>query len=294
MAGQEECEVNQMTEMGLCLNFFYLIMYLSMHYAEPFVKLNCVESVTGIFNEDTVLPCSMEGAGMKILTLTKLNEDGSNGKIVFKSNSSASDSGVQGRIKLRHQDPPDVSLIIQKIQASDNGKYQYLVETDHGYDYKIINLIFRAPYTGPHISKKEENGRTFLVCTTVGYPLAQLYWKTDKETNLNYSVDITRLGVLYNITSCIPVVYDWCSVNYICSVCIENGCISKELDCLKVEAISEQPLDDNRTRVGVLLCLGFLMLLCTAAFYCRKQFSKAYTRKQSASALVYFVDGEEN
>ncbi|XP_059804673.1 butyrophilin subfamily 1 member A1-like [Hypanus sabinus] len=283
-----------MTEMGLCLNFFYLIVYLNMHYVEPFVKLDCVESVIGIFNEDTNLPCSMEAAGMKTLTLTKLHESGSNDKIVYKFNSNENDTGVQGRIKLHHQDSQNVSLIIQKIQASDNGTYQFTVETDHGHASKSIDLIVRAPYTGPHISKKEENGKTFLVCTTVGYPLAQLYWKTTNETISPNSVDIARSGELYNITSCITAVDDWCSINYTCSVCIGNDCKSKELDCFKFEEISQQPLDDVRTRVGVILSFVFFILLCTAAFYCRKKFSKAHFWKQSTATLVNFVDDKEN
>ncbi|XP_059804660.1 uncharacterized protein LOC132380102 isoform X2 [Hypanus sabinus] len=280
--------------MGLCLNFFYLIVYLSMHYVEPFVKLDCVESVIGICNKDAELPCSMEAAGMKTFTLIKLHANGSNDKIVYKFNSNKNDSGVQGRIKLRHQDSQNVSLIIQKIQASDNGTYQFFVETDHGHATESIHLIIRAPYTGPPISKKEENGKTFLVCTTVGYPLAQLYWKTENETILPNSVDNVRPGELYNITSCIPVVDDWCSINYTCSVCIGNDCISKELDCLKFEATSRQPLAGDRTRVVGILPLVYLILLCTAAFYCRKKFSKAYIRKQSASMLVNFVDDKEN
>ncbi|XP_072882083.1 butyrophilin subfamily 1 member A1-like isoform X2 [Hemitrygon akajei] len=279
--------------MGLCLNFFYLIVYLSMHYVEPFVKLDCVKSVIGIFNEDAELPCSMEAAGMETLTLTKLHENGSNDKIVYKFNSNENDTGVQGRIRL-HQDSQNVSLIIQKIQASDNGTYQFFVETDHGHASKSIHLIVRAPYTGPHISKKEENGTMFLVCTTVGYPLAHLYWKTENETISPNSVDNVQLDELYNITSSIPVVDDWCSIKYTCSVCVGNDCISRELDCLKVEAISQQPLAGDRTRVGVILSFVFLILLCTAAFYCRKKFSKAYFWKQSTATLVNFVDDKEN
>ncbi|XP_072882739.1 uncharacterized protein [Hemitrygon akajei] len=356
-----EALVNQVTEMGLCLNLFYLIVYLSMHYVEPFVKLDCVKSVIGIFNEDTELPCSMEAAGMKTLTLAKLHANGSSDNIVYKFNSNENDSGVRGRIKL-HQDSQNVSLIIQKIQASDNGTYQFFVETDHGHALKSIHLIVRAPctgppiskkeekgktflvsttvgyplahlywktenetiscnsvdkarpgelynttscipvvddwcsinytcsvcigndgiskapYTEPHISKKEENGKTFLVCTTVGYPLAHLYWKTENETISPNSVDNVQLDELYNITSCIPVVDDWCSINYTCSVCIGNDCISKELDCLKVEAIPPQPLAGDRTHVGVILSLVFIILLCTAAFYCRKGFFKVVYR----------------
>ncbi|XP_059805076.1 uncharacterized protein LOC132380349 [Hypanus sabinus] len=212
--------------MGLCLNFFYLIVYLNMHYVESFVKLDCVKSVIGIFNEDAELPCNMEAAGMKTLTLAKLHANGSSDKIVYKFNSNENDSGVQGRIKL-HQDSQNVSLIIQKIEASDNGTYQFIVETDHGHATESIHLVVRAPCTGPPISKKEENGKTFLVCTTVGYPLAQLYWKTENETILCNSVDNARLGELYNTTSCIPVVGDWCSINYTCSACVGNDCISK-------------------------------------------------------------------
>ncbi|XP_059804661.1 uncharacterized protein LOC132380102 isoform X3 [Hypanus sabinus] len=279
--------------MGLCLNFFYLIVYLNMHYVESFVKLDCVKSVIGIFNEDAELPCNMEAAGMKTLTLAKLHANGSSDKIVYKFNSNENDSGVQGRIKL-HQDSQNVSLIIQKIEASDNGTYQFIVETDHGHATESIHLVVRAPCTGPPISKKEENGKTFLVCTTVGYPLAQLYWKTENETILCNSVDNARLGELYNTTSCIPVVGDWCSINYTCSACVGNDCISKELDCLKFEATSRQPLAGDRTRVVGILPLVYLILLCTAAFYCRKKFSKAYIRKQSASMLVNFVDDKEN
>ncbi|XP_051889024.1 butyrophilin subfamily 1 member A1-like isoform X2 [Pristis pectinata] len=294
--------MNQILEMGLCFKFYsYFLVYLCFNSpcAETFVKLNCEKSVTGVFNEDTILPCRMDTTELMTLRVTKLHEIGGD-EVVFTFNSSENGSEVRGQIKLRRQDSKDVSLIIQKTQASNNGTYQFYVETDHGYDTKSISLMFKAPYTVPQISKKDQGGEKGLVCTTVGYPQPQLYWKTENETNLTHYDTIGQTNdELYNITSYIPVAEDWCLINYSCFVCMENNCTSKELECTKAEPISGQPQEKDRAgcrdRVGVFLILGFLMLLIfTAFFYGKKEFYRAYIRRQSESATEDLVDDEEN
>ncbi|XP_069786420.1 uncharacterized protein [Narcine bancroftii] len=253
-------------EMGLCSIFlFYFIMCIRAYSAKVFLKLNCDESVTGIFNEDTILPCQTDATHLITLDVVKLHEE-ENDTLIFTLKEN--DTGAWGRAKLRRQDSQDLALIIEKTQPFDEGEYEFQMQTDRGHAKASISLVFKAPYTVPQIKRKDRGSKKGLLCTTFGYPKAQLYWKIENQTNLNNNVTIVqREDKLYNISSYIPLVEDWCSKSYVCSVCMGNNCISQRPACSMSEALSDQPIKKDRSNLNVFLCLGVLIFLISSAYF---------------------------
>uniref|UniRef100_UPI00398E8AF1 CD276 antigen homolog isoform X2 n=1 Tax=Pristiophorus japonicus TaxID=55135 RepID=UPI00398E8AF1 len=194
------------------ISLLSVILYTSTPSAQKFVTLTCNHSVTGILNEDTTLPCtfkSIMGKTFNVIELSKYREGGE-AKHVFNSKESFREA--QDRIKLLHQDSQDISLVIQKTQLSDNGTYQYYLETSAGYRTQDIALKVKAPYNLPEVTLFPNLTRTMrrtnLTCETTGYPLAQIHWFVYDKKNLTLEAEtnnVTTPQGLFKITSTLPI-----------------------------------------------------------------------------------------
>ncbi|XP_048466601.1 programmed cell death 1 ligand 2-like isoform X2 [Rhincodon typus] len=194
-------------------------------FAFSFMTLNCQSSVTGILNEDTKLPCTLNSEltlNSIRIELFKMGKDGKT-ETVFTS----AVSGARGRIKLLHPGSPDVSLVIQNTQLSDCGIYRYYLESAIGHKFSEIELNVKAPYSLPKMSLLRNITRRIrsmdLICETTGYPLAQIHWFDYNKLNLTANAKVhsvlTSEG-LFNVTSIlhIKITENALADNYTCAV----------------------------------------------------------------------------
>ncbi|XP_078257950.1 uncharacterized protein LOC144594901 [Rhinoraja longicauda] len=170
---------------------------------EAFVNLDCEKSVTGRLHEDTILPCKINIPDPIHIKLTKLHQDGMHNETLV-SNSSENVRRGQGRIQLRGQDEHDVSLIIHNTELSDNGTYQYTVQTDHGIVSVFITLIIEGleqPKTNS-LKEKERTGVGVILAVVLLMLLifsAMFYFKTKLSRALSRRLSETsRTNLIVN------------------------------------------------------------------------------------------------
>ncbi|XP_038633142.1 uncharacterized protein LOC119953205 isoform X2 [Scyliorhinus canicula] len=243
--------------LGLIVIFFSLAIEAN----KPFTTMQCESSVTGIHNHRTVLVCEYESQpGQKCHSNWSYQAVHSN-QIENLCTEKKANAWKQRRCST---DLNTTLLIIEETEISDEGKYHILLDCGRGgYKKAKINLLVEAPYTVPQVTKSDRGDEKGLSCTTLGYPLAKLQWQIENGINLtaNYS-SLRREDKLYNLTTHLSVVGELCSINYICSVCIENACKSAKLDCSKTEKNVQLSKQKRRTP-GVYLSLGFIMIIFT-------------------------------
>ncbi|KAG7499659.1 programmed cell death 1 ligand 1-like [Solea senegalensis] len=77
-------------------------------------------------------------------------------------------------------------LQLSKLKIRDSGKYQCLVRTAEGADYKTIILSVVAPYQAvtKHIEKAAEGDDLLLTCQSEGYPQSTVVWKDGRQRTL--------------------------------------------------------------------------------------------------------------
>ncbi|XP_048466612.1 programmed cell death 1 ligand 2-like isoform X2 [Rhincodon typus] len=181
-----------------------VIFYILPSFADCFLDLFCNSSVTGIFNKDTKLLCALTSQEEWNLTDIVLVKQGENVK-VFNFKKSVNE--VQGRIKLLHPASQDISLVIQNTQLSDNGIYQYQLQTTVGHKNADINLKVKAPYNMTVFPNIVSSRIVSVTCEATGYPLGQMHWflntKTNLTSNTNTSIEETPQG-LYKISNTLP------------------------------------------------------------------------------------------
>ncbi|XP_072882647.1 neural cell adhesion molecule 1-like [Hemitrygon akajei] len=203
-----------------------------MYCFAAFLTLKCEETVTGILNEDTILPCNLttsEPSKPKLLII-ELRKDDGNVTPVFKFNGSHNPRKAQDRIKLLSPepqnvspDPQNVSLVLQKTQLSDSGKYNYYLETNLGHKDVNIVLVVKAPYSLPKLALVSLTEMTKVVtCETTGYPSAQIHWTVDgKNLTLNSKTERKETAQgLISIISTLPIITSETDqeYNYTCAV----------------------------------------------------------------------------
>ncbi|XP_072339382.1 uncharacterized protein [Scyliorhinus torazame] len=262
--------------------FIVIFFSLAIEANKQFTTMRCESSVTGIYNHRTVLVCKYESQpGQTCQSNWSYSHQTENLCTEEKANAQK-----QGRCST---DSNTTSLLIEETEISDEGKYHILLDCGAGgYSKAEINLLVKAPYTVPQVTKSDRGGEKGLSCTTLGYPLAKLQWQTENGINLtaNYS-SLQREDKLYNLTIHLSVVGELCSINHSCSVCIENACKSAKLDCSKTEK-NIQSTKQKVTTLGVYLSLGFIMIIFTLLtimllFDWRHQIPRARARSKSTT-----------
>ncbi|XP_078257141.1 uncharacterized protein LOC144594480 [Rhinoraja longicauda] len=207
-------------EMGFELKWcIFFILFASTPSAQKFMTFECVSPVTGVLNNDTVLPCSLETVGFRKIKKIQLNKDNNS---LFTFDTQKGHSKSQGQIELLDRYLVNVSLIIRHTKLSNAGIYHYILQTDIGYGEADIKLVLKVPYSLPKMTLLEEPEES-ISCETTGYPPAQIHWivngETDLTNNSKTDTENTTEG-LVKITSKLPIKLSESSSqdNYACSV----------------------------------------------------------------------------
>ncbi|XP_059804651.1 programmed cell death 1 ligand 2-like isoform X2 [Hypanus sabinus] len=239
-------------EMDLNLQIYcYLVLCANVYSVKAFVTLKCEETVTGILNEDTILPCNLtttESTKPK-LKYIELRKDDGDDTLVFKFNGSHNPRKAQDRIQLLSLDPQNVSLVLQKTQLLDSGKYNYYLETNQGHPDVNIVLVVKAPYSLPKLALVILTEMTKVVtCETTGYPSAQIHWTVNGK-NLTLSSETKRKETaqgLISINSTLPIITSETDQehNYTCAVWNEA---ERKYEARNSITIAYQPIKNQHT-----------------------------------------------
>ncbi|NXT83958.1 PD1L2 protein, partial [Zapornia atra] len=96
-------------------------------------------------------------------------------------------------------------LQITRVKITDAGSYLCLIDYQ-GVDYKYITLEVKASYRkiNTKVMRGEGEDEFVFTCQSEGFPLAEVFWKNEKNFNLsgyaNTTYTLTADG-LYNVTS---------------------------------------------------------------------------------------------
>ncbi|XP_078427025.1 uncharacterized protein LOC144699731 isoform X1 [Cetorhinus maximus] len=242
---------------------FILIFFCQTIIADDsFTTVRCKNSVTGIHNHRTVLACECKSnTSIEKCNSTWFDISGSSNVVEIPCTSDQK-TNAQNR-KRCLTSLKNASLIIEKTEILDIGKYQFFLDCGlTGYAKADVELLVKAPYTVPQLTKRDQGGEKGLSCTTLGYPLAKLHWQTENGNSVTANSSIIQTeDKLYNITTYISIFGEQCSTNHSCSVCIENACISARLECSTTEKVYRLPEQKIRAFFGVTSSLGFIMFL---------------------------------
>ncbi|NXV73870.1 PD1L2 protein, partial [Atlantisia rogersi] len=110
-------------------------------------------------------------------------------------------------------------LQITRVKITDAGSYLCLIDYQ-GVDYKYITLEVKASYRkiNTKVMREEGEDKFVFTCQSEGFPLAEVFWKNEKNFNLsgyaNTTYTLTADG-LYNVTSILTFKPDM-SENYSC------------------------------------------------------------------------------
>ncbi|XP_074850193.1 programmed cell death 1 ligand 2-like [Carettochelys insculpta] len=96
-------------------------------------------------------------------------------------------------------------LQITNVKLTDKGSYLCLIDY-RGADYKYVTLEVKASYARINVQKisEPEEEELILTCQSEGFPLAEVFWKNEKNLIVNESVNTTytlTTDGLYNISS---------------------------------------------------------------------------------------------
>ncbi|XP_078081614.1 programmed cell death 1 ligand 2-like isoform X2 [Mustelus asterias] len=241
------------------LCFIVISFFVTIIAGDAFINVWCKNPVTGIHNKRTVLACEYKSMKKKECNCSWTHMTMNPTGIPCTSNKKA--NAPERRRCLT--DSGNVTLIIEKTEILDEGKYQLLVDCESsGYKTADTELLVKARYTVPQVTKSDRGGEKGLSCTTVGYPLAELHWQIENGTKLTANSSIIQMeDKLYNITTYISVIDEGYCINYSCSVCIENACTSARLDNPKTEGNYQQQEPKIRKSTGVYFSLGFVIVI---------------------------------
>ncbi|XP_072882076.1 hemicentin-1-like [Hemitrygon akajei] len=283
--------------------YIYLVLCANVYSVKEFVTLKCEETVTGIFNEDTILPCNLTTAKPSKPTKIELRKDEGNYRLVFQFNGNHNAMNAPNRIKLLSPDVRNVSLVLQKTQLSDSGKYLYYLETDVGYKQVNIVLVVKAPYSLPKLALVNLTEMTKVVtCETTGYPSAQIHWTVNGK-NLTLSSETKKEETaqgLISITSALPIITSKTDQEHIYTCAVWNEAERKyearnSISISNVNpSINQQTEEKKRkalTAVGVIvggLAAG-IFLLGLLRFWKRRHPVRQSNEKSGNQMLKTFV-----
>ncbi|XP_010182265.1 PREDICTED: programmed cell death 1 ligand 2 [Mesitornis unicolor] len=126
-----------------------------------------------------------------------------------------------GRAALLHSELKMGRAILQitSVKIRDAGSYLCLIDYQ-GVDYKYITLEVKASYQRikTQVMKKTGEDKFVFMCQSEGFPLAEVFWQNEKNSNLSGSVNTTytlTTDGLYNVTSILTLKPNM-SENYSC------------------------------------------------------------------------------
>ncbi|NXC18982.1 PD1L1 protein, partial [Corythaeola cristata] len=112
-----------------------------------------------------------------------------------------------GRAALLHSELRLGRAILQvtDVKITDAGSYLCLIDYQ-GVDYKYITLEVKASYKriNTQVMRKPGEDKFVFMCQSEGFPLAEVFWRNEKNFNLSGSANTTytlTTDGLYNVTS---------------------------------------------------------------------------------------------
>uniref|UniRef100_A0A672JE96 Ig-like domain-containing protein n=1 Tax=Salarias fasciatus TaxID=181472 RepID=A0A672JE96_SALFA len=115
-----------------------------------------------------------------------------------------------GRVELLTEELRDgwAKLQISRLMINDSGKYQCLVHTDEGSDYKTLSLSVAAPYKTviKRVEKAADCDQVLISCQSEGFPESSVLWQDGHMQTLNANTTVASTpDQLFQITSQIQV-----------------------------------------------------------------------------------------
>ncbi|KFP85212.1 Programmed cell death 1 ligand 1, partial [Apaloderma vittatum] len=112
-----------------------------------------------------------------------------------------------GRAALLHSELKLGRAVLQitRVKITDAGSYLCLIEYQ-GVDYKYITLEVKASYKriNTQVIRIPAEDKFVFICQSEGFPLAEVFWRNEKNFNLSGSANTTytlTADSLYNVTS---------------------------------------------------------------------------------------------
>lgn len=252
--------------------------------------------VTGILDEDVILPCSFSPPdGFSLQDLTVFWE-------IMKLQQVH--AFTQGREQLEKQDPKfvnrtqlflgqlpqgNMSLLLHRVSLSDEGTYTCFVNVGN-FSSAAVNLQVAAFYTKPTLHLDPNEGfkpgdQVTVTCHTQrGYPQAEILWQDGSGKNLTENVTTSQVANeegLFHVTSSIHVILET-SDTYTCLVFNPLLQVVTHASLTVTGQHLSFPMVAVWVTVGLCACL--LGLLVALACVCRKHLKQSCEEEQEEAA----------
>ncbi|XP_068508871.1 programmed cell death 1 ligand 1 isoform X5 [Syngnathus scovelli] len=193
----------------------------------------------------------------------------------------------KGRARLLTEEIKDGRAILQvsRLRINDSGRYQCVVRTRNGADYKEIKLSVTAPYktVTKTISKTVTGGKLVLTCQSEGYPMSTVAWEDGHGRKLNASTSVvTTEEGLYRITSGIQVGSSQKN-NYTCRF---DSRSSSATFLIPDETQKPKENTNNAVVIGACIVIVFTIVLLIVLIL---WWQKGIERKLVCSCFVFLV-----
>ncbi|XP_067403883.1 uncharacterized protein [Emydura macquarii macquarii] len=177
----------------------------------------------------------------------------------------------------------EVVLHIQKTNVSDQGVYQWFLDSDKGHGYRCTTLKIRAPHLShlPHLPRLPHLtvNRTELVCQSpIGHQQRQIHWSNGHGTNLTGSAHLVSEEAGDGLTRLTSTLHGDPSLNpfgYCCTVLYDAHTKGNKAKCLSADeaadylrfltASAPDTPKISKEHIATILVLLFLVLCSFAA-----------------------------
>ncbi|XP_011472152.1 uncharacterized protein LOC101156630 isoform X1 [Oryzias latipes] len=200
---------------------------ITVGVANSSLKLECDETNTGQFGQQSLLKCVIKQPAVKVRVVIwrKVGEN-EEALLVFEDTVKKQVQGFRFVEPFWITNNPDLSMLINNTKMEDEGEYLCTVVTDAGEGEKITQLKVKARYNQPTIKQtkktKTSNVASYLICESFGgYPEGELRWfdEHDKDwtKSSNMTVKKTDNG-LFKLSSWLPLMSGSTYESYTCKV----------------------------------------------------------------------------
>ncbi|XP_066519670.1 CD276 antigen homolog isoform X3 [Hoplias malabaricus] len=167
--------------MAVKIVLILLLFSVSLGHAQKTVELEC-QSAVGVVGENTKIPCSFKfSSGLEDVTINEAMSK-KKGQTDPVLNINFLDPAVNEDPRVRLPSRTDPSLLFTNITVSDEGEYEYQLDTSRGVIRDgVFSLRVTAEYDPPVINSvpeeiKDGDGVELYCSTSGGYPAGGIHW----------------------------------------------------------------------------------------------------------------------